>query len=180
MPVCSPQHRFLAICVVAVFVWMCPVPVAAQATAHSVERVIDGETLIVSGIGPVRLLGVDVPRTIDAQRPADADQATVFLRTLLTNRTIRLEYDAIQTDAAQRRWAYVYVGTGTLVNAALLTEGLGRLNAEVPFKMHEEFRRAEREAQTARRGLWAATEPPSPTPAPTPGQPGVPRPPVIR
>jgi micrococcal nuclease len=172
MPVCSPRHLFLAICVLAVFVWTCPVPVRAQATGH-VERVVDGETLVVSGIGPVRLLGVDVPRTVDAQRPADpdADPAIVFLRTLLTNRTIRLEYDAVRTDAARRLLAYVYTANGTLVNAALLKEGLGRTNAEVPFKMLEEFRRAERDAQTARRGLWAAKGPPSP--------PGVPRAPAI-
>src|SRR5688572_25241121 len=119
MPGSSPHPRFLAVCVAAVFVSTCPVPASAQTTAR-VERIIDGETLVVSGIvGPVRLLGVDVPRTIDAQRPTDpdADPAIVFLRTLLTNRTIRLEYDAVRTDAGQRRLAYVYVENGTLVNA---------------------------------------------------------------
>ena len=42
---------------------------ASQIFAHLVTRVIDGDTLVVQGIGTVRLIGVDTPETVDPCRP---------------------------------------------------------------------------------------------------------------
>jgi micrococcal nuclease len=161
------------------------VPVLVRAVsaqpALRVERILDGETLVVAGVGTVRLLGVDVPRTVDAQRPADegADRAVVLLRKLLADQTVRLEYDVERIDSASRPLAYVYLSTGALLNAELLKEGLGRANPDVPFKMLEEFQRYEREARAQRRGLWATDSGPGDA-APVPRPPSPPGAPMIR
>ncbi len=177
---CSPKPH-IAAPAVAICLALSVLPGAAQATFR-VDRVIDGETLVVSGVGTVRLLGVDVPRTFDAQRPGDesADPASVFLRRTLTDQAVRLEYDATRLDAAKRPLAYVYVSSGVLVNAELVRLGLGRVNTEAPFKLREEFERHERDAQSSRRGLWASLPPARPGQGPSSGTPRPAGAPVIR
>jgi endonuclease YncB( thermonuclease family) len=43
-----------------------PSPVSAQL----VTQVIDGDTIVVQGVGSVRLIGVDTPETVDPRKPA--------------------------------------------------------------------------------------------------------------
>jgi hypothetical protein len=43
--------------------------VAAAASAQRVECVIDGDAIVVQGIGTVRLIGVNIPETVDPRRP---------------------------------------------------------------------------------------------------------------
>jgi len=44
-------------------------PVASAQTPTVVTRVVDGDTIIVSGVGSVRLIGVDTPETVDPRKP---------------------------------------------------------------------------------------------------------------
>ena len=59
-----------------------PSPAAAQA----VRQVFDGDTISVSGVGVVRLIGVDAPEKHGSYRASEpfGDAATAFLRALLT------------------------------------------------------------------------------------------------
>jgi micrococcal nuclease len=41
----------------------------SRASAQLVERVIDGDTIVVAGVGSVRLIGVDTPETVDPRKP---------------------------------------------------------------------------------------------------------------
>jgi len=43
--------------------------VQTQST-HTVQRVIDGDTVVLSSLGTVRLIGVDTPETVDPRKPA--------------------------------------------------------------------------------------------------------------
>ncbi len=45
--------------------------VLAQASSGLVQRVIDSDTIVVSGIGTVRLIGVDTPETVDPRKPVE-------------------------------------------------------------------------------------------------------------
>jgi hypothetical protein len=46
-----------------------PSSVEAAPPLPTVTRVIDGDTIVVEGVGTVRLIGVDTPETVDPRRP---------------------------------------------------------------------------------------------------------------
>ena len=126
------------------------------AREYVVERVIDGDTIIVRGVGRIRLIGVDTPETADPRRPVEffGREASGFTRRMLEGKRVRLEYDWERTDRYGRTLAYVRLLDGTLLNAEIIRQGYGHAYTRFPFKYLDEFRQYEREAREARRGLW--------------------------
>ena len=124
---------------------------------HKVERVIDGDTIVVQKIGRVRLIGVDTPETKHPKKPVQrfGKEATEFTKKLLKNKKVRLEYDSQKKDRYNRTLAYVFLEDGTHVNAEIIKQGYGHAYTAHPFQYLEEFRRYEREAREGSRGLWA-------------------------
>jgi hypothetical protein len=53
------------------------------------------------------------------------------------------------------RVIYVFLDDGTLVNSELLREGRVQVDESVPIARLDEFKRIEKEARDARRGVWA-------------------------
>ena len=131
----------------------------ALAAAQRVERVVDGDTIIVGGVGRVRLIGVDTPESVDPRRPVEffGKEAGAFTRRLVDGKRVRLEYDWERTDRYGRTLAYVYLPDGTFVNAEIIRRGYGHAYTRFPFKYLERFRQFEREARAAGHGLWGAT-----------------------
>ncbi len=129
---------------------------AAPAAAQLVERVVDGDTIIVHGVGRVRLIGVDTPETVHPNRPVEffGKEASAFTRKLVEGKRVRLEYDQDRKDRYGRTLAYVYLGDGTFVNAEIIGRGYGHAYTQFPFRHLERFRQLERTARTNRRGLW--------------------------
>ena len=126
-----------------------------------VERVVDGDTVVVSGIGTVRLIGVDTPETVDPRKPVQyfGKEASAFTARLLLRQPVRVEYDQQRTDKYQRALAYLYLTDGTLANSEIIRQGYGHAYLSYPFSQMDAFRAAEREAREAGRGVWADTEP---------------------
>ncbi len=131
---------------------------APPAVAQLVERVVDGDTIVVRGVGRVRLIGVDTPETVDPRRPVEffGREASAFTKRLLEGRRVRLEYDRERNDRFGRTLAYVYLRDGTFANAEIVRRGYGHAYTRLPFRHLERFRRLEREAREAGRGLWGA------------------------
>ena len=129
------------------------------AAAQRVERVVDGDTIIVSGVGRVRLIGVDTPESVDPRRPVEffGKEASAFTRRLVGGKRVQLEYDWERSDRYGRTLAYVYLADGTFVNAEIVRQGYGHAYTRFPFEHLDRFRRLEREARAAGRGLWGAT-----------------------
>lgn len=129
---------------------------SSTATAQLVERVVDGDTIIVRDVGRVRLIGVDTPEAVDPRRPIEffGPEASAFTKGLVEGKQVRLEYDRERTDQYGRTLAYVYLRDGTFVNAELIGQGYGRAYTWFPYKHLDRFRELEREARNARRGLW--------------------------
>jgi endonuclease YncB( thermonuclease family) len=131
-----------------------------------VRAVLDGDTIDVSTIGRVRLLGIDAPeigRGFDTAAPFGRE-ARDRLTELILHHWVRLEEDGDNRDVYNRHLAYVMTGDGLFVNAALVREGLARVSARVPLTRLPELQRAEAEAQGFRRGMWGnapQTPPPS-------------------
>ncbi len=129
---------------------------ATPSFAQVVERVVDGDTIVVKGVGKVRMIGVDTPETVDPRRPVQSfgKEASAFTRRLVGGKVVRVEYDWQRKDKYDRTLAYIYLPDGTFVNAAIILEGYGHAYTKYPFRYLEQFRGYEREAREARRGLW--------------------------
>lgn len=134
-----------------------------------VRRVVDGDTIEVSGGQLVRYIGIDTPevrrrvggRWVEAPEPM-GQEAAVLNRRFVEGRVVRLEYD-VQTHDRFGRWlAYVYVqlaqggaSAEQMVNAELLRLGYAQLLTIPPnVKYAERFRALTQEARQAHRGLW--------------------------
>lgn len=116
----------------------------------------DGDTIDVTSVGRVRLLGIDAPeigRGFDTPAPF-ALEARQRLAGLLTRRWVRLEYEEERSDGYGRRLAYVFLEDGRFVNEVMVREGLARVVARQPLNRLGELKRAEAAAQASRRGIW--------------------------
>jgi micrococcal nuclease len=127
----------------------------------TVDRVVDGDTIVVSRGGTVRLIGVDTPETKDPRRPVGCfgKEASRFTASLLPRGTrVRLVGDVEQRDRYDRTLAYVYrVSDGLFVNAELLRRGYGQVLTIPPNVAHaEEFVALAGQARAAGVGLWQA------------------------
>lgn len=131
---------------------------------YRVERVVDGDTIILEGIGSVQLIGVDIPETVHPTRPVErfGREASAFTKSMAEGKRIRLEYDQDRKDRYDRTLAYAYLEDGTFLNAEIVRQGYGHAYTQFPFKYMEEFRYLEREAKEAGRGLWADQPAPAP------------------
>jgi endonuclease YncB( thermonuclease family) len=128
---------------------------------YRMERVIDGDTIVVRGGGKVRLLGINAPEVAHRDRGAEplGERAHQRLRELLQEKQVYLEFDQQRRDRYERLLAHVTLEDGTSVNELLLREGLARALFLQPNMRHlQRYFQAEAEARKARRGIWARPE----------------------
>ena len=127
----------------------------------TVERVVDGDTLVVRGGHRVRLIGVDTPETKDPRKPVQCfgEQASAYVSSLLREgEGVRLVGDVEERDVYGRTLAYVYrLADGLFVNAALVREGYAHVLTIPPNVAHsDEFLTLARDARERGRGLWSS------------------------
>lgn len=144
--------RFLALALLALF------PLLSGCSSSSdlvrVERVIDGDTIIVEGGWRVRYIGIDAPE-VYPEAEYYGREAWQANRELVEGRLVRLEKDVSETDRYGRLLRYVYVD-GVLVNAELLRGGYAHARSYPPdLKYQQSFEELERQARGAGWGLWA-------------------------
>jgi len=126
-----------------------------------VERVVDGDTLLLQSGERVRLIGVDTPEIKHPKKPVEyfGKEASAFTWRMVEGKRVRLEFDQANAvrahkDRYGRTLAYVFLEDGTLLNAEIIKQGYGHAYTQFPFSRMEEFRRLEREAREQGRGLW--------------------------
>ncbi len=116
----------------------------AEERFRLVERVIDGDTLVLEGGERVRLIGVDTPETVHPQKPVEyfGKEASKFTRGMVEGKRARLEYEhgVPQKDRYGRTLAYVYLENGMLLNLEIIERGYGHAYTRFPFSKMEEFR----------------------------------------
>jgi micrococcal nuclease len=131
----------------------------------TVARVIDGDTLRLSNGDRVRLIGVDTPETVHPNKPVErfGKEAAEFTRGFISGEEITLVYEPFSgasgsfRDRYGRLLAYVYRRRDNAdLNAELVRQGYAHAYVNYPFSRMEEFRRYEREARDAGRGLWGS------------------------
>jgi micrococcal nuclease len=126
-----------------------------------VRSVLDGDTIDVVGVGRVRLLGIDAPEGAHGLGTAApfAHEARERLISLILHRWVRLEADVEKLDGYNRHLAYVVREDGLFVNAELVRDGLARVSARLRLARLAELKRAEADAQQARRCIWGQAPP---------------------
>jgi micrococcal nuclease len=135
----------------------------------AVERVIDGDTIVVTGGRHVRLIGIDTPETVDPHRPVGCfgKEASAFMKQLLPAHTaVRLVGDVEQLDRYGRTLAYVYrLADGLFVNAELVRRGYAVVLTIPPNVAHtDEFVALASAARVTGAGLWSACPAPAGSP----------------
>ncbi|MFP3376312.1 thermonuclease family protein [Bacillus sp. SIMBA_069] len=115
----------------------------------------------------VRALLIDTP---EVQKVKDgkvifpsmplADEAREFLKNKLKGKEVTLVYDKGDSkDKFNRELAYIFVD-GKCIQTELLREGLAiiRYVKESNTSLYDEFKQAESEARSQRKGVWAITD----------------------
>lgn len=152
------------------------------AQAQTVTKVTSGDTVMISGVGKIRLLGVrsgDDPAftlgngsaTGSQPRPGAPIPATpavsgalslkrerpsrAYLQQLVLGKRVKIQYDPMARDTSGS-YAYVFLEDGTMVNAEMLRMGKARLDLSRPFAHEAEFTRLEKEARGAGLGIWTS------------------------
>ena len=144
-------------------------PAAAQAVSTSgvrttVKKVIDGDTLLVSGLPTgtelVRLIGVNAPETGAGRttRQCFGAEAQRWLSEQVPRgSTLTLVPDVGARDRFGRLLYYAYRADGTFLNAELVANGYADIMSIRPNVAHaDELRALVRRARSQRLGLWGA------------------------
>ena len=136
-----------------------------------VVRVVDGDTIIVGDKADrtrqhtVRLIGANTPE-IEGPRTQEepfGPEASAFTKKVVSEAksVVRLAFDGDQVDKYDRSLAMVYLqlpnGQEVWLNELLIREGLARAQTQYRYSKgaKDAFRRAETEAQNAKRNLWS-------------------------
>ena len=115
-----------------------------------VQRVIDGDTIVMADGARVRYIGMDTPE----RGEPFFDEATEYNRRLVEGRRVQLVEDESETDRFGRLLRYVLAGD-ILVNAELVREGLAEAKRYEPdVKFADCFDALMQEARDAKRGMW--------------------------
>jgi micrococcal nuclease len=121
------------------------------------QRVIDGDTIVLNDDTRVRLIGVDTPETVHPTRPVEpyGPEATNFTKQFLRGKFLTLKFDGPKKDRYGRTLAHVY-GDGKPLAQALLLMGLARakLNYQYSDRMKRRFATAQKQAQLDGKGIW--------------------------
>lgn len=140
--------------------------VSNQPGLYKVIRFVDGDTITVDMNGKpekIRLIGVDTPETHKPNTPVQCygPAAAAYTKNLINKQPVRLVSDSESTnrDRYDRLLRYVFLADGTFINRSLIENGYGFYYPYFPFTKSADFAKAQTEAQTAHRGLWANCSP---------------------
>jgi endonuclease YncB( thermonuclease family) len=138
------------------------VPGAAPLPAgiYRVERVVDGDTMLLEGHRRLRLQGVNSPESVKPDWPVEpwGPEASAFTKQFVREAggKLRLEIDGESVDQHGRYLAFAWSGD-RLLNEELVREGLARATLGYDFspRKKELLRKAQQEAKRERRGIWS-------------------------
>ncbi|HEX16778.1 MAG TPA: hypothetical protein ENF44_06615 [Deltaproteobacteria bacterium] len=115
-----------------------------------VQRVVDGDTVVLVGGEVIRYLGVNCPE----RGEPFWREATELNRRLVAGRKVRLELEEeIRRDRYGRMLAYVYCD-GLFVNGELLRRGMAHLFCLQPLKLYQDLFSLQESARERGIGIW--------------------------
>lgn len=124
---------------------------------YPVERIVDGDTLLLQSGHRLRLQGVNTPETKHPQlgEQPGGKQATTFTTQWIGTQPVQLLFDREKKDHYGRYLVYVVRGEQCL-NTELIRAGwsVAQLRLPISASWKKEFTQAEAEAQKNKAGLW--------------------------
>lgn len=125
-----------------------------ERTTCTVTRISDGDSIVCSPLGKVRLLQIDAPELSDGSIGRSAREKLESVMPVGTHVTV--ETDVRVTDQFGRVLAFLFLPGGTMVNQEMAKSGYATALVYPPnVKYVERIRAAVSEARKAKRGLWA-------------------------
>jgi micrococcal nuclease len=116
-----------------------------------VQKVFDGDTVLLSDGRKVRYLGINTPE----QGEPFYLEAKRLNKSLVLGKDVRLEFDKKRKDKYGRILAYVYVGR-QMVNARLIEDGLAHAFFIPPNQKHNALLlRLQASAKERKAGIWS-------------------------
>jgi micrococcal nuclease len=142
--------------------WAAPVQVPPaeflEEGTYRVERVIDGDTLVLVNHARVRLIGADTPETVHPNHPVEpwGPEATRFTERFVAKGEVQLEFDGPRKDKYKRFLAHVWVDD-QMLSEELIRAGLATAETRYRYSSAVKARllRAEAKARAAGRGIWS-------------------------
>lgn len=129
----------------------------------TVKYVIDGDTIVLTDGRHIRYQGIDAPEIAHDNQPADpfGEEAKLYNKKLVEGQKIRLKIDGNGIDDYGRTLAQVFLADGTWVNRNMVAAGLAYAclydrESHVAIKTFDELLKAQKEAISARKGMWGA------------------------
>jgi micrococcal nuclease len=121
-----------------------------------IERVIDGDTVVLDDQRHVRLVGIDSPETNHPDQPVQryGEEAKKYLKQRIEGKTCVLEYETTnEKDVYGRTLAMIFLD-GDNINAEMIKQGLAYAYVKDPNSRTKDFAVLENIAKKFRKGLW--------------------------
>jgi micrococcal nuclease len=120
-----------------------------------VVRVVDGDTVVLTGIGKVRLIGIDTPEVYGRQECFGREASAFAKRELPPGTEVSYRLGVESRDRYGRTLAYVWLGDGRMVNELLARRGYAQpLTIPPNVDYAARFRAAAARARRQGLGLW--------------------------
>lgn len=131
-------------------------PAFKGAPHAKVQRVVDGDTVRLAGLGSVRLIGVDTPEVYGGTVECFGPEASAFAKSVLRRGLeVRYRVGAEPRDRYGRLLAYVWLPDGRFFNRMLVARGYATTLTIPPNDRYaSRFAAAERRARESRAGIW--------------------------
>ena len=142
------------------------VEVMGTSVMGTVERVIDGDTVVMEDGSIVRLLGIDAPErngTEAGDAECYASESMQALEKMVLGKKVELRKDIEESDRNKRLLRHVVIPRegrdNLLVSREMVEQGYAKELSIVPNKMYEGMlEQAQERARNAGRGLWSMCE----------------------
>ena len=127
-----------------------------ESESHArVVRVVAGDTIVLTGIGKVRLIGIDTPEVYGEQECFGREASEFAKRELPPGKEVSYRLGVESRDRYGRALAYVWLGDGRMFNALLAERGYAQpLTIPPNVDYADRFRAAASRARQADVGLW--------------------------
>lgn len=128
---------------------------------YQVEKVFDGDTILLANGQKVRLLGINTPEVAGRNKSAEAggEQAKASLQRYVEGRKVSLQGDVEKQDKYQRTLAHVFTENKEHVNLELVRQGLAAINIYPPnLKYVDALVDAQQQAESSGLGIWSYPE----------------------
>jgi len=131
-------------------------PIPDGALSAVVTRVVDGDTVVLAGLGKARLIGVDTPEVYGG-RECFGSEASAYSKRMLAGRRVHYTVGREQRDRYGRLLVDLWLQDGRSFNALLVARGYARTLTIRPNDAYaRELARLAQAARDRDGGLWGA------------------------